>query len=196
MILVQKPSIPQSPLYTYKRHPPASNVVMFPTRTPGLLTFSNSPRPPLQRKPLRKSKSTAVVRAPLLNLPAETTDNKKSGVIALPARGGRGQTKHTKDKVQNRRWFRILVDLLWLRLTISYSDPTLLLPAPLLESQQTTSNTHHLLPYTQGQLPSPLLLDLNRPISLTPILSLLTSSVIRFVTTWMTRPILVPRLLL
>lgn len=117
MILVQKPPIltlSQSPLYAHRRHPSPPTVVMLPTPKPGLLTFSKPPRPPLQRqtlKPLPKLKSTTVVRASLLNLPAEITDNKKSGVIALPAtpfpqRRGRSQVKHTKDRVQNQRSFR------------------------------------------------------------------------------------------
>ena len=121
MLLVQKPHTPhtlnfsQSPLHTHRRHPSAPpTVVVLPTRTPGLLTLSKPPRPPLRQnqrqttKPL--SKSTPVVRAPLPSPPVKVTDNKKSGVTALPATPspqprGRGQVKHTKDRVQNQRWF-------------------------------------------------------------------------------------------
>jgi len=90
---------------SHRRHPSAPTVVMLPTRTPGLLTLSKPSRPPLHRqtlKPLPKLKSTTVTRA---SLPAEITDNKKSGAIALPAssRPGRGQVKHTKDRVQKQR---------------------------------------------------------------------------------------------
>ena len=90
MILVQKaPS--ESPLYAHGR---------LPTRTPGLLTLSKPSRP---RRTLPKS---TMVRASLPNLPAETRDSKKSGVIALPAtpqRPGSGQVKNTKNKVQKQR---------------------------------------------------------------------------------------------
>ena len=121
MLLVQKPHTPhtlnfsQSPLHTHRRHPSAPpTVVVLPTRTPGLLTLSKPPRPPLRQnqrqttKPL--SKSTPVARAPLPSPPVKVTDNKKSGVTALPATPspqprGRGQVKHTKDRVQNQRWF-------------------------------------------------------------------------------------------
>ena len=116
MILVQKPhtfSLSQSALHAHRRHPSAPPaVVVLPSRTPGLLTLSKPPHPPQRQnqrqipKPL--SKSTPVVRAPLPNPPAKVTDNKKSGVIALPATPsppphGRGQVKHTKDRVQNQR---------------------------------------------------------------------------------------------
>ena len=106
MILVQKPPTltpSQFPLYARRNHP---SIVVLPTRTPGLLNLSQPPRPPLQRqtpKPLPKTKSTPVVRTPLLNSTAEITNNKKSGVVALPATPpqlrGRGQIKHTKDRV-------------------------------------------------------------------------------------------------
>ena len=119
MILVQKPltlTPSQFPLHSHRRHPSVPlTVVVLPTRTPGLLTLSKPPRSPPQRqnqhqspKHLRKTKSNPVVRAPLLNLPAEIADCKRSGVIALPATPspqprGRGQIKHTKDRVQNQR---------------------------------------------------------------------------------------------
>ena len=116
MILVQKPhtlNLSQSPLHTHRRHPSAPpTVVVLPTRTPGLLTLSKPSRPPQRQnqrqttKPL--SKSTPVSRPPLSSSPAKVTDSKKSGVIALPATPspqprGRGQVKHTKDRVQNQR---------------------------------------------------------------------------------------------
>ena len=119
MLLVQKPltlTPSQSPLYAHRRHPSApSTVVVHSTRTPGLLTLSKPPRPPLQRqnqrqtpKPLPNSKSTPAIRATLLNS-AEITDSKTSEVIALPTTPsppprGRGQIKHPKDKVQVQRW--------------------------------------------------------------------------------------------
>ena len=124
MILVQKPhtlNLSQSPLHTHRRHPSAPpTVVVLPTRTPGLLTLSKPSRPPQRQnqrqttKPL--SKSTPVSRPPLSSSPAKVTDSKKSGVIALPATPspqprGRGQVKHTKDRVQNQRWIGILVVL-------------------------------------------------------------------------------------
>ena len=114
MILVQKPhtlSLSQSPLHAHRRHPSAPpTVLVLPTRTPGLLTLSKPSRPP-QRQNQRqtpKSLSTSVAQAPLSNPPSKNTDNKKSGVIALPATPspqprGRGQAKHTKDRVQNQR---------------------------------------------------------------------------------------------
>jgi hypothetical protein len=95
-------------------------------------------------------------------------------------------------------------------LIIRCSDPTLLLPAPPLENQQAISNTR-LLKHTQRQslfqLPLDLRFDVNRLISLALFLSLLTSIdalvpfpydrplfiTFRFVTTWMTWPILMPR---
>ena len=82
---------------------------MLPTRTPGLLTISKQPRPPLKRKSLPKSKSTTVVRPSLLNLPPEITEDNKSGLPAsqFRQRRGRGQVKRTKDRVQNQRWFQI-----------------------------------------------------------------------------------------
>lgn len=109
MLLVHKPPalLPsQSPLYLHTRHPSAPPaVVVHPTRTPGLLTLSKPPRPPLPRqnqrqapKPLQKPKSTQ------LNLPAEITDSKKSGpATPSPQQRGRGQIKHTKDTVQIQR---------------------------------------------------------------------------------------------
>jgi hypothetical protein len=115
MLLVQKPhtlTLPQFPLHAHRRHPSAPpTVVVLPTRTPGLLTLSKPLRPPQRQnqrqttKPL--SKSTPVARAPLPSLPAKVSDNKKSGVIALPATPspqprGRGQV-NTKDRVQNQR---------------------------------------------------------------------------------------------
>ena len=116
MILVQKPhtlTLSQPPLHAHRRHPSAPpTVVVLPTRTPGLLTLSKPPRPP-QRQNQRQTPKilpmpTPVVRAPLPNSPAKITDNKKSGVIALlgtpsPQPRGRGQVKHTKDRVQNQR---------------------------------------------------------------------------------------------
>ena len=118
MLLVQKPltlTPSQSPLYAHRRHPSApSTVVVHSTRTPGLLTLSKPPRPPLQRqsqrqtpKRLPNSKSAPGIRATLLNS-AEITDSKTS-VIALPTTPspqprGRGQIKHPKDKVQVQRW--------------------------------------------------------------------------------------------
>ncbi|KAF8800571.1 hypothetical protein BYT27DRAFT_7199698 [Phlegmacium glaucopus] len=113
MILVQKP-LTLTPVHIHRRHPSAPpTVVVQPTRTPGLLTLSKPPRPPLSQrqnqrqtpKSLPKSKSTPVVPAPLLNSPAEITDTKKSGVIAVPATPspqprGRGQSKQLKDQAQ------------------------------------------------------------------------------------------------
>ena len=131
MILVQKPPPSQSPLYAHRRHPSAPNVVVLPTRTPGLLTLSKPSRPPLQRqtlKPLPKLKSTS---ASLLNLPAEITDN-KSEVTALPKtplpqQPGRIQVEHkpTKGRVQNQRWFSFggLV-VIWVDNTLYRSNPS------------------------------------------------------------------------
>lgn len=105
MILVQKPPLSQYPLHAHRRHQSAPTLQMLPTRTPGLLTISKQPRPPLKRKSLPKSKSTTVVRPSLLNLPPEITEDNKSGLPAsqFRQRRGRGQVKRTKDRVQNQR---------------------------------------------------------------------------------------------
>ena len=114
MILVQKPPLSPSPLHAHRRHPSAPIPTMLPTSTPGLFTLSKPPRP--KRKPLPKSKATTtVVRASLLNLPTEITDNKKSAVADLPEtplrrRPGRGQVKHTKSRAQNQRCFRLFLN--------------------------------------------------------------------------------------
>ena len=73
-------------------------------KTPRLPQRQNQRQTP---KPL--SKSTPVFRAPLPNSPAKVTDNKKSGVIALPATPSPQprQVKHTKNRVQNQRWLGI-----------------------------------------------------------------------------------------
>ena len=134
MILVQKPhsmNFSQSPLHAHRRHPSAPpTVLVLPTRTPGLLTLSKPPRPPQRQnqrqtpKPLPKS-----IPVPSPNPPAKTIDNKKPGLFALPATPspqprGRGQVKHTKDRVQIQRWFGIfcLVNLVFF---VIWADNTL-----------------------------------------------------------------------
>ncbi|KAF8155813.1 hypothetical protein B0H34DRAFT_798924 [Crassisporium funariophilum] len=126
MMLVHKPqnALPSHPSpYSHRRHPSAPPTVLVqPTRTPGLLSLSkpaavrqspNRPLPSQQRnnnaKNIPKSKSTPVVRAPLLTPAAEIVDTKKPGLITLPltpspqSRGRAAQAKNARDKAQTHR---------------------------------------------------------------------------------------------